>query len=279
MDAVARAGIIPRLGCACRLRHSVPLHAACWLALAITTASASSYMQLNGIDVTNAPILNSVSVGAAVPGVDYPGNDLQTFPYISSSAACASLCQQTIGCVGYGWHDAANPWKPNQCYVKSLMQASNASLCPTCHCGSVSSDPIAYVFDTPHMKALCESTNGCVAFSTGDGFLRAFASNSSVISYLSNATCGYGVPASIQGGSPFAPQGEFVVCTVQGGFPYVTTAAFNLPPFLLQEACDQSKTCVGFMALADGSQGWLLSWSPATTASDVALFASSLPSP
>jgi hypothetical protein len=59
----------------------------------------------------------------------------------------------------------------------------------------------------------------------------------------------------VQSVSPFAPHGQYAACDVQGGFPYVVTAAFNLPPFFLQEACDQSKMCVGFQATADGTQG------------------------
>jgi hypothetical protein len=187
-----------------------------------------------------------------VKGVGYY-NTIDGFPY-GSAGACASWCSQTQGCTGYVYQNASCSMG-SYCHILATYDATTAFLQD---CATTTGMP----YPVPY------------SFSTGDGFLHSFAANASVVSYLSNFTCGMGIAADAQGGSPFAPQGEFVVCTIQGGFPYVTTAAYNLPP---QEACDQSKTCVGFMAMADGSQGWLLLWSTASATSDVARFSSNLP--
>jgi len=127
------------------------------------------------------------------------------------------------------------------------------------------------------MKALCEDTSNCDSFSTADGFLRSFGHNATVNSWVSNSTCGTTGAASVQPGSCFSPSSSYVVCNnVKASGYYVVTAAFALPPFLIETACDKSPSCVGFMATTDETRGWLLGWAPASTTGTVALFATNL---
>jgi hypothetical protein len=48
---------------------------------------------------------------------------------------------------------------------------------------------------------------------------------------------------------------------------YVIIASYALPPYVLEKACDANADCVGFMATASGSGGWLLGWAPNPTGS------------
>ena len=81
----------------------------------------------------------------------------------------------------------------------------------------------------------------------------------------------------VQSGSCLTPSASYVVC---GGLSasgyYVPIVHYELPPFLLETACNQNSACAGYMATADATQGWLLSWSPAAAYGTVALRVDSL---
>ena len=223
-------------------------------------------MALPNTDVTASTILNPFTALFQVPGVDFNnGGDLFSTT-VSSEAACAQLCTDTHGCFTYSY-STCDP--VGLCFIKS----NTGTIFPTtCRNSGVAAKFIPYSYDVPHMKAACEDTAGCNSFSTADGLLRAFAHNVTVDSWLSNSTCGSSGPAAVQSSSCFTPGAAFVVCNgVKASGYYTTIAAFTLPPFLIESACDKDAACVGFMTKADQTAGWLLGWAPASAAGTVGL--------
>jgi hypothetical protein len=216
-------------------------------------------------DVTSSIILNPFTTLYQVPGVDFTNDDL-TQSVQPSEAVCAQLCTATPGCVTYTFAICEIAYI-DTCLLKSGTGNVGASACRN---SGVAAKPIPFAYDVPHMKALCEDTTGCASFSTADGFLRAFAANTTVNSWLSNSTCGSSGTAAVEPGSCFSPGTQYVVCNgVAASGYYTTIAAYTLPPFLIESACDQNAACAGYMTQADQTAGWLLAWTPAPTGSGV----------
>ena len=204
-------------------------------------------------------ILNPSTALYRVPGVDFDGDDLYKTP-VSDEAACAQLCTGTPACFTYTYDTSQSV---------CLLKYGTGNINPTAwYVSAVAAKFIPYAYDVPHMKALCEDTAGCNTFSTADGFLRSFTANASVNSWLSNSTCGSSGTAAVEPGSCFSPGSQYVVCSnlVVSGY-YTTIAAYTLPPFLIESACEQNAACAGYMTQADQTAGWLLAWTPAPTGS------------
>lgn len=93
------------------------------------------------------------------------------------------------------------------------------------------------------------------------GWLKTWKADSSKQSFLSNTTCGASTTARLISGTPLSPPGtQYLVCTGSGlnDAEIVAFANYQLPPFLVEQACDKNPECVGFMVSSDESQGWLL---------------------
>ena len=118
--------------------------------------------------------------------------------------------------------------------------------------------------------AICEGTPGCATFSTGDGLLRSFAANGAYNSWLSNATCGYVGKAAIVPGTCMSPTKTWMTCAgIAAVGAYSVANNMTLAPYQLEEQCDMDPACVGFMAAADNSHGWLLNWAAGTAPATV----------
>ncbi len=98
------------------------------------------------------------------------------------------------------------------------------------------------------------------------GYLKSFPANASLQSYISNTTCGTNAKLSISSGTALSPPGTtYLVCTaldeaVGIDALYDQLASFNLPPFLIKQACDQEPACSAYIVNTAGTQGWLLSF-------------------
>jgi hypothetical protein len=141
--------------------------------------------------------------------------------------------------------------------------------------GNVDINPFS---DTPYLGAsgsflsmatlmsLCEDPaqeGQCRALNPG-GYLKSWPNvDANYQSFLSNSTCGTKGTATLSTGTNLSPPGtQYLVCTGAGttDASLVTFATFQLPPFLVEEACDKNPACVGFMVSTDQTQGWLLQY-------------------
>ena len=227
--------------------------------------SSAAYMSLPNTDITASTILNPSTALYKVPAINFAGDDISQ-TVVSNEAECAQLCTDTHGCFTYAYLLC---YQGQTCYLK---RGTGNVASDSCYNSGVAAKFIPHSYDVPHMKAACEDTAGCNSFSTADGFLRAFAHNATVDSWLSNSTCGSSGPAAVQSGSCFTPGAAFVVCNgLKASGYYTTIAAFTLPPFLIESACDKDAACVGFMTKADQTAGWLLGWAPASAVGTVGL--------
>lgn len=244
--------------------------------LATWSVVAASYIQLNGTDVTTTTILNPFSSGSQyIANVALLGANDILFAFFPTIEQCARLCAVTPGCAGYSYATSNECGAAGDCHLKYGPFPSPAY--SSCWDSGINPQFTPYTFSAPYMKALCEDTPQCSSFSTTDGFLRAFAPNASLTSWLSNTTCGSSGSASVEAGSCFNPSSSYVVCNpIQASGYFVTMAAYALPPFLLAQACDGNTACAGYMATADGTHGWLLSWAPAAAYGTVALYVDNL---
>ena len=236
----------------------------------------NTYVAVPGMDVTTSIILNPVAYSPEMPGIGCDGNDIVGGTTAATVQDCMQLCLQTEGCKGYSYHGTSSCGLPNfECYLKDAVVPSAYDTCVSC--GFVP-EYVPYSFDMEHMMALCAATPTCATVDTTSGYLRAFTPNNTVNSWISNSTCG-ATPSSILPASCFAPSETFAVCeNVPNTAQYDIIDAYALPPFLLEKACDSNKACVGYMATADESKGWLLSWSTVSggAVGDVGVFLSGL---
>jgi len=234
----------------------------------------AAYMPLPNTDVTSTTILNPVTALYQVPGVSFDSGDLSQ-SVVSSEAACAQLCTSTPGCLTYTYNSVQSDGTGcdgnavGTCWLKTGTGNVRSS---SCNLSGVAAKYLSYAYDVPHMMAACEATPNCASFSTADGFLRAFNPSTAVDSWLSNSTCGSSGPAAVEPGSCFSPGATYVVCNgLKASGYYTAIAAYTLPPFLIESACDKDAACVGYMTKADQTAGWLLGWVPAPAAGTVAL--------
>jgi hypothetical protein len=117
--------------------------------------------------------------------------------------------------------------------------------------------------DQQTLMTLCEdpAQGGQCSHFNSLGYLKTFPANASLQSYISNTTCGTNAKLSISSGTALSPPGTtYVVCTAISGIDasYILLATFNLPPFLIERACDQNPACCAYMVDTAGTQGWLL---------------------
>jgi hypothetical protein len=150
---------------------------------------------------------------------------------------------------------------PNTDVTDSVALNSNAYVGPAG--GLLSMDTLTTLCEDPAQDGACSHFNT-------EGFVMTWPTNYSVQSYVSNATCGPNAKLSISSGTALSPPGTtYVVCTAAPGASvsagYVLFATFKLPPFLIEEACDQNPNCVAFMVDSLGSEGWLLGFLPEKT--------------
>jgi hypothetical protein len=236
-------------------------------AVLVIATTQAAYIQLNGVDVTTSTILNPI-YGPFLSGWNLKGNVIQSGPGTDEND-CQVYCANTPGCTHWVLYSGGSCFAKNGFIGAVATSGCSAGMYP---------HYTPYTFDLPRMIALCEATSGCTSFSTADGMLRSYSYNSSVISFISNTTCGTSGQARLEPGSCLSPNPEaetLIVCDSMAAASYFTvTAAFNLPPFLLEEACDKSAGCAGFMASADGTHGWLLGYAPVSGFGTVAVIAS-----
>jgi hypothetical protein len=117
------------------------------------------------------------------------------------------------------------------------------------------------------LMTLCEdpAQGGLCSHFNTYGALKTFPANASMQSYISNTTCGANAKLSISSGTALSPPGTaYLVCTAAPGTLidawYLSYATFNLPPFLIEQACDQDPACVGYVVDTAGTQGWLVAY-------------------
>jgi hypothetical protein len=131
--------------------------------------------------------------------------------------------------------------------------------------------PGGALLSTDTLMTLCEDPaqgGQCGRFNSAGAF-KTWAANVARQSYISNVTCGANAKLTISAGTVLSPPGtSYLVCTAASGSSvdavYTTMAAFNLPPFLIEQACDQNPACSAFMADSVGTQGWLLALAPSS---------------
>jgi hypothetical protein len=118
------------------------------------------------------------------------------------------------------------------------------------------------------LMTLCEDPaqeGQCRALNPG-GYLQSWPNlDVNYQSFLSNSTCGTKGIATLSTGTSLSPPGTlYLVCTGAGATDasLVAFATFQLPPFLVEEACDKNPACVGYMVSTDQThwQGWLLQY-------------------
>jgi hypothetical protein len=120
-------------------------------------------------------------------------------------------------------------------------------------------------FSTATLMTMCEDTPGCGRFNS-QGWLKGFATNTSVQSYLSNTTCGGVGTFQLVPGTCLSPPGAMYVTCGYGVDAFLSPVVqFNLPPYLIEQACDTNPKCAGYMVTTDQSTGWLLQYYFCTT--------------
>jgi hypothetical protein len=122
----------------------------------------------------------------------------------------------------------------------------------------LSMDTLMTLCEDPAQQGLCRAANQ-------GGFLKTWAQDPNYQSFLSNTTCGTQGFASLSPGTAISPPGtQYLVCSSPGTADavLVTFAIFELPPFLVEQACDKNPECVGFIVDTAQTQGWLLQYWP-----------------
>ena len=140
----------------------------------------------------------------------------------------------------------------------SLFPDTDATVCPAIE-GSPYHDPSGAGFSAPVLMTLCEAL-GCTSFNPA-GYLTLFAHNTSRQSYISMTSCGNGNAPSFSNGTACSPPGTvYLQCAGVGDAIFNAYASYQLPPFLVEQACDKDASCAGYMVTSDGTQGWLLEY-------------------
>ncbi len=120
----------------------------------------------------------------------------------------------------------------------------------------LSTDTLMTLCEDPAQGGLCSHFNT-------QGSLKTWPVNNTMQSYISTTTCGANAKLSFSNGTALSPPGtSYLVCTATPGTfvdsQFMSYATFNLPPFLIEQACDQDPACVGFVVDTAGTQGRLL---------------------
>ena len=133
-------------------------------------------------------------------------------------------------------------------------------------------------FPMATLTTMCESITAssgtsCSHFNSC-GSVKTWTYNPAVQSFLSNTTCGNqggGVPV-VMGGTALSPPGALYFYCSGGSINLDTTltafASFELPPFLVEQACDKNPQCVGFVTDSAGTKGSLLQYNESTNPGD-----------
>ena len=106
------------------------------------------------------------------------------------------------------------------------------------------------------MKCTRYTTNA----TTGTGCIKQWATNTSLDSYISLKRCASGQPVpEIVKPNCAADAQNYLMCPT-GGAMFVKLNTFALPPYLVQQACDQDSRCQGYSVMKDQSSGSTLSY-------------------
>ena len=227
---------------------------------------------LPGTIVSTTTVLNPIHCGFVDGGYTLAAPDL---PNLNASSVgptqelCMRACADLSTCAAFEYQAWANG-----SVTCSLKETTAFHYSPYVGNGVVGIAPayVPYPLSVADMQAMCEATPGCATFSTLDGLLRAFAQDTNYNSWISNASCGKAAKtALVRRGTCLYLDNTWITCTgMLATGVYTLSTWMAQPPEYLAAYCDQlDAACVGFVAAADNSNGYLLHWAPSYVLGEV----------
>ena len=112
------------------------------------------------------------------------------------------------------------------------------------------------------LKTICEANGYCTNFN-GGGWLKYLTYNTKVDSYVSRSSCGDLGATTIEHGSCYNPNARYITCPNTDAYFNILTT-YQLPPFLIADACNKDVACAAFMVTNDQKEGYLLRYAGGT---------------